>query len=820
MICNAGDKTAIVCGDNKVSYKQLNGKISVYTDLIKDINANRVAIFSENQVGWVYAFYSGWQNNATVVPIDFMSSVDEVAYILKDCAPEVVYTSVEKKTHLEEAIQKAAIDTKVFVIEDYEAVPIDEEVDLPQINTDKDRTAVIIYTSGTTGSPKGVMLSFENLMANIDAVTNEVHIYSAKDVVMMLLPMHHIFPLMGTMMAPLFVGATIAISPSMVSEDIMNTLQQNKVSIIIGVPRLYAAIRKGIRTKIDSSFIARTLFALAKKVDSISFSRKIFKSVHQKFGGAVQFMVAGGAALDPEVGSDFNTLGFEVLEGFGMTEAAPMISFTRPGRVRIGSPGEILSVAKVEIRDGEIAVKGANVMQGYYNRPEETAEVLRDGWLYTGDLGRLDDDGYLYITGRKKEIIVLSTGKNINPAEIETKIENMASCVADIGVFADKDQLRAIIVPNKAELEGKNENDIHNIMKQDVIDKYNQSVAPYKKLMAFSILNADLPRTRLGKLQRFLLPDLIKEESDEPKEEVKIDLKEYHVISDFIANEKNCNVRPENHIEIDLGMDSLDKVGLQVFIQSTFGVEMEENELVAFPSILALSEFIASKKTRLSIEKINWSKILKEKVHLQLPRTWFTGTIFVRMSKFFFQLYFRFKGKGLSNIPDGPCIIAPNHQSFFDGLFVASFLKQKVIRNTYFYAKEKHIKSKFLKFFANRHHIIIMDLNKDLKESIQKMGEALKKQKNLIIFPEGTRSFDGKLGEFKKTFAILSRELNIPIVPVSIKGAIDALPRGSVFPKPLKKISVEFLKPVYPEESTYDALSNIVYKSISVNQSR
>jgi long-chain acyl-CoA synthetase len=183
----------------------------------------------------------------------------------------------------------------------------------------------------------------------------------------------------------------------------------------------------------------------------------------------------------------------------------------------------------------------------------------------------------------------------------------------------------------------------------------------------------------------------------------------------------------------------------------------------------------------------------------------------------FFHLYFRFYGKGLQNLPDGPFILAANHQSYFDGLLVASFLRTKHIRKTYIYAKEKHIRQRWLKFLANRNNIIIMDLNKELKESIQKMGEVLKQDKNLMIFPEGTRSGDGKLGQFKKTFAILSRELNVPIVPVSITGAYEALPRGSWFPKPWKKIKIEFLKPIYPESMSYDNLSELVKSKIQLN---
>jgi len=300
------------------------------------------------------------------------------------------------------------------------------------------------------------------------------------------------------------------------------------------------------------------------------------------------------------------------------------------------------------------------------------------------------------------------------------------------------------------------------------------------------------------------------------KEEVT--LKEYLIVKEYIEQEKGCSVKPSDHIEMDLGLDSLDKVSFQFFIQSTFGIDMDIPEMTAFKSVRELSEHISKKRNKMEVEKINWTKILKEKIDLNLPKTWFTGRAFISLSKFFFWIYFRIRGKGVQNIPDGPVIIAPNHQSFFDSLFVAAYLKNNFIKDTYFYAKEKHVKSGWMKYLASRHNIIIMDLNRDLKLSIQKMGEVLKKNKNLIIFPEGTRTLDGKLGDFKKTFAILSKELNIPVVPVSIKGAFEALPKGAIFPKPFKRIHIEFLPAILPEADTYETLTEKVYKDINVVQ--
>jgi long-chain acyl-CoA synthetase len=632
----------------------------------------------------------------------------------------------------------------------------------------------------------------------------------------MLLPLHHIFPLMGTMIIPLYAGGSVAISPSMASEDIIKTLQDNKITILLGVPRLYAAIRKGIKDKINASAVARLLFSIAGKLNSPSFSKTIFKAAHQKMGGHLKYLVSGGAALDPEVARDYQILGFEVLEGYGMTESAPMITFTRPGRVLIGSPGEALPGTIIESIDGEITIKGPQIMQGYYNRPEETDKVLKEGRLFTGDLGHVDQKGYLFITGRKKEIIVLSNGKNVNPSELETKLED-SPLVRECGVFFKDDMLQAVIVPEKSAIGQTEEQKIEDIIRWKVIDVFNQQVSSYKKIMRFHLTDQDLPRTRLSKLQRFKLEDFALEEEKSTEPRVLPDFEEYKMITDYLSREKGRDVLPHYHLEMDLGLDSLDKVGFETYLNQTFGVKIDPVEMLRFNNVLLLAEHVREVKTKVDEQKINWRAILREKVPLQLPKTWATGSIMVRLSRLFFHSYFRFNARGMKNIPEGPCIIAPNHQSFFDGLFVASYLRTRQIKKTYFYAKEKHVKTPWLKFLANRNNIIIMDLNNDLKASIQKMAEVLKRNKNLIIFPEGTRTKNGQLGQFKKTFAILSRELNIPVVPVSIRGAFEALPKGSFFPKPFKKVDIEFLKPVYPGEDSYDSLAVRVKEQIQYN---
>ncbi|MCO5265458.1 MAG: AMP-binding protein [Lentimicrobium sp.] len=813
MLKNSGHKTAISYGAEKISYAALLRSVDFYSKICPSEPGQHVVIFSENRPEWIYAFYAIWKNRSVAVPIDFMATADEVGYILKDAAPAFIFCSAERQPLMTEAIRYAGISATVIIFEDIQ-ITLDESAEISEVLMPAaSETAVIIYTSGTTGSPKGVMLSFENIMTNVRAVSEHIHIYDANSRVMVLLPLHHIFPLMGTMVIPLSLGATIAISPSMASEDIMATLSKNAITIIIGVPRLYAAIRKGIVDKINQSAVAKLLFKLAGKVNSARFSRKIFAAVHQKLGGSVQFLVSGGAALDPAVGRDFQTLGFEVLEGFGMTEAAPMITFTQPGRVRIGSPGEVMKETKVRIEDGEILASGPNIMKGYYNKPEETAEVLRDGWLYTGDLGYIDQDGYLFITGRKKEIIILSNGKNVNPSELEAKLLE-SSLIKDCGIFFQNDALNAIVVPNMESSALQNAETAEETIRKEVIEPFNNSVSAYKKLMRIYLTSEDLPRTRLGKLQRFKLSDLAKEGNKESVQPDEPDSEEYKLIKAYLEAEKECKVKSFHHLELDLGMDSLDKVGFQAWVHQTFGVELLPVKMAEFANVALLAEWIESHKTRMEEGNVDWSDIMQEKLNLQLPSTWRFGSLAFRLSRHFFQMYFRFSSQGTDNIPAGPCIIAPNHQSLFDGLFVASVMKTSQIRKTYFYAKEQHFKQKILKYLAARNNIIIVNLNRDLKQSIQTLAEVLRQNKNLIIFPEGTRTPDGTTGHFKKTFAILSRELNVPIVPVVIDGAHKALPRGSRIPRFKSKIRVDFLKPIYPEQLDYNEITHKVKESI------
>ncbi len=817
MICkNNLGHTALIYEKTKVSYKQL---FQFADNISKEIAVKntKVAIFADNSLEWIYSFYAAWLNGCVVLPIEAGATIDAVAYIIDDSKPDIILTSNKLESNLKEAYKLNNHQPEYRLLEELDYTQVSDNFST-NYDFDKEKTAIIIYTSGTTGNPKGVMLSFKNLIANIRAVTTDVEIMAPNRGTLLLLPMHHVLPLVGSLLATLRIGGTVVMSPSMQSKHLMETLNNNQINIMVGVPRLYELIYNGLKAKIFSKFAGRMMFALAKLINSKAFSKKVFKKVHEGLGGNLEFMVCGGASLNTEVGSFYKVMGFEVLEGYAMTEAAPMIAFTRPGRVIIGSPGEILPRIEVKTIDNEIVVKGDNVMKGYLNKPKETAEAIKDGWLYTGDLGYIDKKGFVHITGRKKDLIVLPSGKNISPVELEMKLENESEAIEEAAVFMHNDSLHAIIIPDYNFLSKNEVAEPQAYFREHVLSEYNKKVSSYKRIMQFSLVKGELPRTRLGKVQRFKLADMItqkaeksKRQKSEPKSE------ESEIIKKFIEQETSKTISLDDHIEYDIAMDSLGKLSLIDFIEKTFGVKIDENKLLSFPNVRSMVEHVKSHKVWQKLESFNWSETLKEHVNLKLPKSNVFMFVMKFLFKIFFKIYFNFKGEGYNKLPKGPCIIAPNHQSFFDGLFVISFIKNRTMKSTYFYAKKKHVNNGFLRFLAKWNNVIVVDLNNGLKESIQKLAEVLKQGKNIIIFPEGTRSKTGKLGEFKKMFAILSKELNVPVVPVAISGAYKALPRGTKFPRPFTKIKVRFLDAVYPKNYNQETLTEKVHNVIGSN---
>ena len=806
---------AIVTENSEISYTDLLKTVALFSDILGKLDGKRVLIISENRPEYIYAFYGIWKSDGIVVPVDFMSTPDEIAYIINDCSPDTVFFSEKVRENVAKAIEIAGkTEIKKIVFEEiqgdiskYEAADFDVE--------DKEKTSLIIYTSGTTGSPKGVMLSCRNIMANMDAL-QECGYYTQSDVVLMILPLHHVFPLLGTVVAPLLGGGRAVICPSLQASDLAKMMEKSHPTMILAVPRFYEMLMKGIMQKINSGFLTKAIFNIAKIANNTAFSKIIFKSVAKKFGGNMKHFICGGAKLDPEVWNCFKVLGFSIGDGYGMTEASPMITFPRPGKGKAGCVGTELSKGTVKIVDGEIVATGKNIMKGYYNRPEETAEVLRDGWLYTGDLGHFDKEGNLCITGRKKEIIILGNGKNVNPTEIEQDIERSDTLIKEIAVIAKNGVLCAIIRPDEKVLAERQIPNLEEFIRWEIIDKYNSTASHHKKILDFVLTNQPLPRTRLDKIQRFKLEDFLQHKDEKRAESDVPETKEYEKIAGYIRKTTEKDVFPDDHIEIDLGLDSLDKIELASFINSDFGIKITETDIQNLATVRKIADFTSERESKKADStKQDWKTVLRENLNnMELPRSAFYHRLLRFSLVAAVRTFFKVRFSGTENIPKGPVIFAANHQSVVDALFVLAKIPAKEFKRTYCFAKGKHFQQWWRRYMAKRNNIIIMREDEEIVDSIKRMASVLKKGRNVLIFPEGTRSRDGGLGDFKQTFSLLACEINVPIVPVAIDGAFEAFPRNRKFPHPFKKITVTYLPPISPEGKTREELAAAVKKAI------
>ena len=817
MLISKQNKLAITFKDDKYTYEQLLRYSQIYANVFaSQSNPKKVLICAQNSPEWCFAFYGAMRCKSIVVPLDVQSTKKEIEYVINDCRPDIVFISEDKQEMFNDInLQGARLMTKNdVVLSDNEDILA---TDIPLGAAEE--TMLINYTSGTTGSPKGVMLTFKNVMFNVDSVSKQVPIFQPDSNVMVLLPLHHILPLLGSLVAPLYMGGTLHIAEAMNAESIIKTLNAGKVSIIIGVPRLYDMLVKGIMNKINASFVTRLLYKITKLIGSDAVSRTIFSSVHKKFGGHLKYLVSGGAALSVETATILKTLGLYVLEGYGMTETAPMISFTRPGRRKVGYAGELLPNIEVMIAEnGEICVKGDNVMKGYYKREEETNQIIRDGWLHTGDMGILDKYG-LKITGRIKEIIVTSNGKNINPELLEREFLAESTYVQEIGIFLNGDALHAAVRPNMVAVRQVDLEAMDALIKKEV-EHFNAEQPQYKRIKQYHILSEELPKTRLGKVQRFLLPHLV----DKPKTEMVQESLEgksevYKMLKAFVEEETKMVANENDHFEIDLSMDSLSKVSLLAYIENTFGINLNEEQMENLTTLAKLTDYIENNDHTFNTTTITWKDILATKVDVKLEKPGFTQWFTYTFAKFIFFICYRFKFKGNRKLPNSPCIIVANHRCAIDGFLITSNFSRKENKDIFFFAKEKHWRSKFAQFFARKNNIILMDINKNVRRSLQEMCAVLKKGKNIVIFPEGTRSKDKTMKKFKETFAILSKELNIPIVPVAIAGSESACYSGSIIPKFCKKIDIEVLDPVMPTpdqsvESLRDKVASLIEKHL------
>ena len=799
------NKTAIIYEGREYSYLETINKAKTFVNKLDIQREDKALIFMENRPEFIYSFLGIWDKKGTCVCVDGSFNGEELAYYLGDCQPKYIFTSENNIGHVRRALEISGVSSEIINVDD----PMEEYKGTAEVlmAPEREDVALMLYTSGTTGNPKGVMLTFDNILVNVEGL-DKYQMYQSTDRVLALLPLHHIFPLLGSGIIPLSKGATIAFIKELSSQAMVDALKNYKITIMIGVPRLWEMLHKKIMEKINGNKVAKKLFNLSAKLNSKGFSKTLFKKVHEGFGGHIRFFVSGGSKLDPQISRDFLTLGIDICEGYGLTETAPMISFTPTGEVCPGSAGKILSGVTVKIgEDGEILAKGRNVMKGYYNRPEATAEVIdSEGWFHTGDLGHIDGE-YLFVTGRKKEMIVLSNGKNINPIEIEQWIASRSSLIEEIAVLEYEGLLTAVIYPNFQKIKEEEVTNIGETLKWGVVDKYNNQAPNYRKVLDIRILQEELPKTKIGKVRRFMIPDLLKGKKVEDVEVKEPDFEEYGIVRDYLKETKGKGITPSAHLELDLGLDSLDMVEFVAFVEATFGVRLDENTLANNPTVEKIANYIKNNSNGIELSTTtDWNEILQQDVRKFLPKSNGIGKLIRTLFKVPFSFYIKVNKSGIENIPtDRPVIFVGNHQSFLDGFIFNEAVPAKVQNNSYFLAKIAHFKKGLMKTIGENSNLVLVDINKKLSETLQCLATAIRDGKNVVIFPEGVRSRDGKMREFKKTFAILAKETNTMVVPFGIKGAYELYPADAKRPN-RGEVEIKFFEPICTKDLSYDEI--------------
>jgi long-chain acyl-CoA synthetase len=400
-------------------------------------------------------------------------------------------------------------------------------------------------------------------------------------------------------------------------------------------------------------------------------------------------------------------------------------------------------------------------------------------------------------------MIVLSNGKNIDPETVENKIMGLSGpLIKEIGILGHEDKLAAIIVPDLLEFRKQGINNIQTYLK-DVIENYNLTAPNYKKVLDYKLVENELPKTRLGKTKRFMLPDLYKKDEKVKEKVEEPQTQEYQAVKEFVAKLKGFEPGPEENLELDLGMDSLDKVELLAYVESTFGIKIDEEKFAEMPNLKLLSEYIEEKAEFFMNSEVDWKKIIDKAPNREIKNGWLINAL-RPLIYVILKVYFRLKIDRTNKISDEPQIFVANHQSFVDALVLGALIPSKIQKKTFFLAINWYFKKGIMKYIADNGNIILVDIDKNVKETVEEIALHIKNGKNVLIFPEGARTKNGKVAKFKKVFAIIAKELNVDVQCLGIKGGYEAYSRFMKFPLP-KKIEVTVLEKIKPE-GTYEEI--------------
>jgi long-chain acyl-CoA synthetase len=690
---------------------------------------------------------------------------------------------------------------------------------LPDIAPDD--TASLFYTSGTTGPPKGVPLSHRNIVGNLKAILAQDLVH-AGDRVLLPLPLHHSYPFIVGLLMPLIVGATQVQPAGVTGPDIARALREGEIDIMVGVPRLYETLAQGLTGRLrDGGAVEKAMYGLLRlsgllrRKLGLRWGRTLLYPLHRRIAPNMRLMASGGAKLDEEVAWTLEAFGWMVLSGYGLVETASISSFNPPGKAKLGTAG--LPAPGVEIRidhasapdapahQGEVQIKGPNVFPGYRKNPDANATAFTDdGWYRSGDLGYLDDDGYLVLVGRVKDMIVLPDGKNVAPDEVEA-VYAESPYIQEIAVLEREGQLVGLVVPDLDALREGGAR-IEDLIRVSLAEQAPRLPA-FKRLSDWAIVRETLPRTQLGKYRRHKLPEILDRaergagasfewtEADTALLEAPRARKLWPWLQEKFPDK---TLHPDTSPQLDLGVDSLAWVSLGLEIEQRFGISLSEQ---AIGRVLTLRDLLReaeaapqagggeARRRELSAEAERWLRP-RGALTLLAARTLHLAV------KGVCALLFRLRVDGLDRVPTaGPLVIAPNHVSDLDPVVLGAALDR---------AHTEHLvwSGDRARLFENRAGRLLARLarmfpvdDRAPAASLQVAAEVLAQGRVLVWFPEEWRSPDGRLQRFLPGVGRLLADSGGRVVPCWIDGTFQAMPRGARLPRPYA-VTVRFGEPI------------------------
>jgi long-chain acyl-CoA synthetase len=776
---------------------------------------DRVMLVSHNAPEWGMTYFGVLKTGASCIPVDPESSLDEIVNFAR--AGEAAGIVISEKLHTEHAelqqrLGAEGLSPRIWTFDQVFALPDEQTEDqrlalLPNRVTAQS-LASLIFTSGTTGRPKGVMLSHRNLTSMVSMLSS-VFDMTTRDGVLSVLPLHHTFEFSTGFLTPLSRGAQITYLPELTGDALARAIKNGHVTGMVGVPALWELLHRRIKNKLyeRSDWIGKSADALIKANawlrdnTSLNLGPLAFYPIHEGLGGRIRYFISGGSALSETIQKDFQGLGFTILEGYGLTEASPVLTVTRPeNRMLTGSVGRPLPGVEVRIAEpdasgvGEVIARGPNVMLGYYADESATREALVERWLYTGDLGKLDDDGNLFLVGRSKEIIVDTNGKNVYPDELE-EIYQHSPYVKELSIvglpdgIGEKVACLAVaddeydIALSRAELRRKVEEHVREV---------SASLPYYKRVKVLHFADSELPRTATRKVKRGEVLKILKGLEAANKlgpatvAEKTADAESRWLIG-IIAGVTN---RPAGEISLssrlaDLGFDSLMFVELATAIENSGGSISAPERLNEAQDVRELAGVVSPRpgaaKAVGAGARDDGRRPEEDEIHVPSLISRAGNRAGDMLQRLFYDRFLDTHYEGQSNIPvHTNFIVAANHSSHLDMGLTKMALgesgKDMVVLAAADYFFDTRYKRAVMENFTN---LVPMERTGSLRQSLRHASSFLDRGYNALIFPEGTRSLTGEIAEFKPVIGYLALHGRVGILPVYLHGTHEAMPKGS-----------------------------------------